>query len=41
MDDTIERIDNMKKIIAVNAGSSSLKFRLLEMPEEVVIRRNR
>jgi acetate kinase len=37
MDDTIERIDNMKKIIAVNAGSSSLKFRLLEMPEEVVI----
>ena len=37
MDDTIERIDIMKKIMAVNAGSSSLKFRLLEMPEEVVI----
>ncbi|MFA6627631.1 MAG: acetate kinase [Bacilli bacterium] len=27
----------MKKIMAVNAGSSSLKFQLLEMPEEVVI----
>lgn len=27
----------MKKIMAVNAGSSSLKFQLLEMPNEVVI----
>jgi len=27
----------MKKIMAVNAGSSSLKFQLLAMPEEVVI----
>lgn len=27
----------MKKIMAVNAGSSSLKFQLLEMPSEVVI----
>ena len=27
----------MKKIIAVNAGSSSLKFKLYDMPEEKVI----
>ena len=27
----------MSKIMAVNAGSSSLKFQLLEMPEEKVI----
>jgi len=27
----------MKKIMAINAGSSSLKFQLLEMPEEIVI----
>ena len=27
----------MFKIMAVNAGSSSLKFQLLEMPEEIVI----
>ena len=27
----------MIKIMAVNAGSSSLKFQLLEMPEENVI----
>lgn len=27
----------MKKIMAVNAGSSSLKFQLLEMPNEVII----
>ena len=27
----------MKKIMAVNAGSSSLKFQLLEMPDEVII----
>ena len=27
----------MKKIIAVNAGSSSLKFKLFEMPAEVVV----
>ena len=27
----------MGKIMAVNAGSSSLKFQLLEMPSEVVI----
>ena len=27
----------MKKIMAVNAGSSSLKFQLLEMPKEVLI----
>ena len=27
----------MSKIIAVNAGSSSLKFKLYEMPEEKVI----
>jgi len=37
MDKTTERNDTMKKIMAVNAGSSSLKFQLLEMPEEVVI----
>ena len=34
---TSERKSNMKKIMAVNAGSSSLKFQLLEMPEELVI----
>ena len=27
----------MKKIFAVNAGSSSLKFQIIEMPEEEVI----
>ena len=27
----------MVKIFAVNAGSSSLKFQLIDMPEEVVI----
>ncbi len=27
----------MSKTLAVNAGSSSLKFQLLEMPEETVI----
>lgn len=27
----------MSKILAINAGSSSLKFQLLEMPEEVII----
>lgn len=27
----------MAKIMAVNAGSSSIKFQLLEMPEEKVI----
>ena len=27
----------MFKIMAVNAGSSSLKFQLLEMPEEEVL----
>lgn len=27
----------MAKIIAINAGSSSLKFQLLAMPEETVI----
>ena len=27
----------MEKIIAVNAGSSSLKFKLYDMPEEKVI----
>ena len=27
----------MSKIMAVNAGSSSIKFQLLEMPAEVVI----
>lgn len=27
----------MKKVMAVNAGSSSLKFKLYEMPEEIVI----
>ena len=27
----------MGKIMAVNAGSSSLKFQLLEMPQEVVL----
>ena len=27
----------MRKIMAVNAGSSSLKFQLLEMPEEKLI----
>lgn len=37
MDRKSERNDRMSKIMAVNAGSSSLKFRLMEMPEEVVI----
>jgi acetate kinase len=37
MDKKFERNDCMKKIMAVNAGSSSLKFQLLEMPNEVVI----
>ena len=27
----------MSKVMAVNAGSSSLKFQLLEMPEEKVL----
>ena len=27
----------MTKIISVNAGSSSLKFQLFEMPEETVL----
>jgi len=27
----------MKKILSINAGSSSLKFQLFEMPEEKVI----
>lgn len=27
----------MAKVMAVNAGSSSLKFQLFEMPEETVI----
>lgn len=27
----------MKKIMAINAGSSSLKFQLFEMPEEKVL----
>jgi len=27
----------MSKILAINAGSSSLKFQLIEMPEEEVI----
>ena len=27
----------MSKVIAVNAGSSSLKFKLFEMPQEKVI----
>jgi acetate kinase len=27
----------MSKVIAINAGSSSLKFQLFEMPEEEVI----
>ena len=27
----------MEKIIAINAGSSTLKFKLFEMPEEKVI----
>ena len=31
------RNKNMTKIMAVNAGSSSLKFQLFEMPEETVI----
>ncbi len=30
-------IKNMSKIIAINAGSSSLKFQLFEMPNEEVI----
>lgn len=37
MDYKVERNDKMKKIMAVNAGSSSLKFQLLDMPEEEVI----
>lgn len=32
-----ERFIIMAKIIAINAGSSSLKFQLLEMPEETVL----
>ncbi|MBN2221549.1 MAG: hypothetical protein JW708_05020, partial [Vallitaleaceae bacterium] len=27
----------MAKIMSINAGSSSLKYQLLQMPEEVVI----
>ncbi|MCY7568753.1 hypothetical protein, partial [Bacillus safensis] len=27
----------MSKIIAINAGSSSLKFQLFDMPEETVL----
>ena len=27
----------MKKVMAVNCGSSSVKFKLYEMPEETVI----
>ena len=27
----------MSKIIAINAGSSSLKFQLINMPEETII----
>ena len=30
------RSEEMKKILAINAGSSSLKFQLIEMPEETV-----
>lgn len=37
MDRKTERNSKMKKIMSVNAGSSSLKFQLLEMPNEVVI----
>lgn len=37
MDKQFERNDIMKKIMAVNAGSSSLKFQLLDMPEEITI----
>lgn len=37
MDYKVERNDKMEKIMAVNAGSSSLKFQLLDMPEEEVI----
>lgn len=33
----MERNDTMKKIMAVNAGSSSLKFQLLAIPSEKVI----
>ena len=29
----------MAKVISINAGSSSLKFQLFEMPEETVITR--
>lgn len=32
-----KKVDAMSKIMAVNAGSSSLKFQLLEMPEETVL----
>ena len=35
--DIIKWVGDIMKILAVNAGSSSLKFQLLEMPEEQVI----
>src|SRR5699024_5281587 len=30
-------LNNMKKIMSINAGSSSLKFKLFAMPEEQVL----
>jgi acetate kinase len=33
----MKKVKDMGKILAINSGSSSLKFQLLQMPEEVVI----
>lgn len=33
----LEAVDMSKLILAINAGSSSLKFQLIEMPEEKLI----
>jgi acetate kinase len=35
--DNKKELDILSKIMAINAGSSSLKFQLLEMPEETVL----
>ncbi|KRN20943.1 ackA protein [Pediococcus claussenii] len=37
LDSTNLEVDKMEKTIAINAGSSTLKFKLFEMPEETTI----
>lgn len=37
LDSTNLEVDEMEKTIAINAGSSTLKFKLFEMPEETTI----